>query len=62
MGTGVSPRRIITGNLMKLYGATLRVVAHSWLCQLCYTFKTEYKLQIQVILFGQALDLLVLVS
>ena len=46
MGTGVSPERIITRNLMKLL----------------YTFKTEHKLQIQVFIFGQALDLLVLVS
>ena len=46
MGTGVSPERIITRNLMKLL----------------YTFKTEHKLQIINHFIGQALDLLVLVS
>ena len=48
MGTGVSPRRIITGNL-SMY---------------LYTFKTEYKLSnpLSNLFIGQALDLLVLVS
>ena len=48
----MSPKRIITRNLfiqMYHYGATLRVVAHSWLRQPCYTFKTEHKLQSSII-------------
>ena len=47
MGTGVSPERIITGNIL------LKI----------YTFKTEYNQTFIIkSLLGQALDLLVLVS
>ena len=48
MGTGVSPERIITGNMQFLK---------------IYTFKTEHKQRHhKIFLLGQALDLLVLVS